>query len=554
MHFAYTPLDKRSGNLAAALTGNLAAAAPGNPAAAVAVAAAGTETPENLAAAKVIAQHGDVLEIMSEFGCLQPPSMAEAVPLRVHDMSVPYTGSWRFTPICATAGFVLLLLGLCLAGYVLVVTAVIAAYSLAASVVFAKGAWFAWVGVRQMSRCKNADFHSLYKAQQLLEQMPAVKDDPWQEVVHFVILPNYNEDVEVLHMAIASIAQSKIAAEQVVIVLGMEMRELQAQGKADKLEQMFQGRFKHFLVAWHPEGLPGEVPGKSANTCWASRQVLREFMPKHGIKPENSIFTVADADSEFHPEYFAALTYYWLHAGTTPDNQTPLRYTTIWQPPIMHLKNYLSQPAMLRLSSMWTCLYTFSSWADSGNGGIALPYSTYSVSATLVEAVDGWDPDWISEDWHMGLKCFLATAGRLKVSPIFLPIMNYAVQGETYKQTLDARWTQAKRHALGFGEVAYYQDHLARILCCLEGDDRCTKARFLRKGAFMFRQIMLVHTLMGTIPFTTMLNLWLFVIQVRHWQLDFTVNHVTFLVFCGSQALQVLTLQCCYVSQAGSIL
>ena len=44
----------------------------------------------------------------------------------------------------------------------------------------------------------------------------------------------------------------------------------------------------------------------------------------------------------------------------------------------------------------------------------------------------GWDPDWISEDWHMFLKCFLNTGGEVSVSGIFLPVVNYTPEDSTY--------------------------------------------------------------------------------------------------------------------------
>ena len=39
------------------------------------------------------------------------------------------------------------------------------------------------------------------------------------------------------------------------------------------------------------------------------------------------------------------------------------------------------------------------------------PYSTYSLSCNLAKNVGGWDAEWISEDWHMFLKCFLQSGG-----------------------------------------------------------------------------------------------------------------------------------------------
>jgi hypothetical protein len=71
-----------------------------------------------------------------------------------------------------------------------------------------------------------------------------------------------------------------------------------------------------------------------------------------------------------------------------------------------------------------------------------MPYSTYSCMSNLAKNVGGWDPDWISEDWHMFLKCFLHTGGRVGVQPILLPIVNYTPEDKTWVGTVWARWIQ----------------------------------------------------------------------------------------------------------------
>jgi len=62
------------------------------------------------------------------------------------------------------------------------------------------------------------------------------------------------------------------------------------------------------MATYHPPGLPNEMPGKASNTRWAAQR-LWSFIEKEGIPEERVIFTVADADSDFHPVYFEALTY-----------------------------------------------------------------------------------------------------------------------------------------------------------------------------------------------------------------------------------------------------
>lgn len=43
----------------------------------------------------------------------------------------------------------------------------------------------------------------------------------------------------------------------------------------------------------------------------------------------------------------------------------------------------------------------------------------------------------------------------MRCIPIFLPLLNYTPEEDTYVATMVSRWTQAKRHALGVSELVY---------------------------------------------------------------------------------------------------
>ena len=52
----------------------------------------------------------------------------------------------------------------------------------------------------------------------------------------------------------------------------------------------------------------------------------------------------------------------------------------------------------------------------------ALPFSTYALSLEMAVQAGYWDPHVISEDYHMFLKCFFATGGRVAMQYIWLPV------------------------------------------------------------------------------------------------------------------------------------
>lgn len=108
---------------------------------------------------------------------------------------------------------------------------------------------------------------------------------------------------------------------------------------------------------------------------------------------------------------------------------------------------------LVRISSIFATLNELSVLANPLD--CRVNFSTYSISMVLASAVGGWDPDYLAEDWHMFAKCSLMTEGRMKCYPIFLPTLNYTPEEDTYCGTLESRWTQAKRHALGVSEIVY---------------------------------------------------------------------------------------------------
>mmetsp|Transcript_71547 Transcript_71547/g.152911 ORF Transcript_71547/g.152911 Transcript_71547/m.152911 type:complete len:756 (+) Transcript_71547:87-2354(+) len=265
------------------------------------------------------------------------------------------------------------------------------------------------------------------------------------EVVHWLVLPNYKEDMPILCGAIDSVAQSEVAKRQVCVLLAMEAREEAARDKAAQLQERYQGQFLDMAACYHPPNLPNDPPGKASNVCYAFKFLIERLAAS---KQDTSkvVLTVADADSDFHEYYFDLLTQAFVKS------EKP--YYTLWQAPIFHIKNYHRQPMVLSVGTMFTALTEVSVLSDPN--AVRFPYSTYSLSMDLATSVGGWDAEWIAEDWHMGIKCFLLTLGKTSVEPIPVPTVNYVPEDDTWVGTLYARWSQAKRHALGLSDLAYY--------------------------------------------------------------------------------------------------
>mmetsp|Transcript_46783 Transcript_46783/g.74633 ORF Transcript_46783/g.74633 Transcript_46783/m.74633 type:complete len:706 (+) Transcript_46783:80-2197(+) len=283
-----------------------------------------------------------------------------------------------------------------------------------------------------------------------------VSCDEQQSVRHWVIFPNYKEDVDILAAAIASVAKSTLAEAQIGILLAMEQREGKSgEEKVEELKRQFDSRFLTIEATYHPPGLPNDPPGKASNVAYAFKW-LSQHLEECGHDSAKVLLTIADADTEFHERYFEMLT------STYFENSAERRCDLIWQSPVLHLKNYHRQPGPVLVGTVFTAMSEISCLSDPNS--VKFPYSSYSLTAALANEVGGWDAEWIAEDWHMGIKCFLMTLGRCQVQPVLLPTINYTPEAETWLGTVQARFTQAQRHALGFSDLVYYFMMLPLIL------------------------------------------------------------------------------------------
>jgi hypothetical protein len=294
-------------------------------------------------------------------------------------------------------------------------------------------------GYQRMADESATDWHKRYRAARVFNQTYL----DWDAVRHIVIIPCYKEEEALLARTLQSIAAQEIAG-QIVVVLAMEAREAGAEAKARALIARFGSTVASMHYTLHPAGLPGEVAGKSANEAWAARWVHAELVGSE-LDLYATTITSCDADTVFHPKYFAALSYRFA--------TDPQRYRRFWQSPILLINNIWESPSPLRVASALAGIHILSNLTR--RNGMYFPQSTYSLSLKMAEDAGFWDPDVIPEDWHMYLKCFFAFQGEVEMSPIFLPTGNDAVLSATYSKSLKMEYVQHKRHAWGSSDVRY---------------------------------------------------------------------------------------------------
>lgn len=279
--------------------------------------------------------------------------------------------------------------------------------------------------------------------QKKLNELPSF--DPENSAVYqAVILTTYKEELDTLIPSVQSILDSHYPANKIIFVLATEERDLpRAKLVAQALKVQFSQKFYTFLVTLHPDNLPGEVKAKGANAKWAAKE-LKKFLDQKKIAYENVLVTTADADTQFHPQYFSALTLSYLSG--------PDKIHRSFQPIALYSNNIWQAAAISRIlafgSSFWQIIESTRPWR-------LINFSTHSMSFKTLEAMDFWDTTVVNEDSRQYWRAFFAFSGNHTVVPIFVPVYMDAVLAPSFKQTLGNLYKQRRRWAYGIEHFPY---------------------------------------------------------------------------------------------------
>ena len=270
----------------------------------------------------------------------------------------------------------------------------------------------------------------------------------YKDVGHVIIISSYKEPNEVIEMAVGSLAaQVDIDLKKIHVILGQEERAgaENNQKTIDYFSKKYKNVFGHLIFTSHPPNIPGEIAGKHTNEAWAARLFKKEYIDTGKYNINNLTLTSCDVDTIFNPKYFSALTLKFA------SNQE--RYFRFWQSPIFWHHNINQVPAFIRIIGTMGNVVHIANIQEPD--GLFFNYSCYSSSYQLIDSTGYWDPDVISEDWHIFLQSFFATRGRVAVEPIFLPTVVDAPDGATSYAALKNRYTQCVRHAWGATDIPY---------------------------------------------------------------------------------------------------
>jgi len=277
-----------------------------------------------------------------------------------------------------------------------------------------------------------------------MKDLKALFNKRWQKIHHLIIIPTYNEPEATLRRSLESLCQQTFPLKNLHVVLSFEEREGEkARQKASKLQKEFARFFGHLVVTFHPD-IPGEVKGKSANTCWGAKLGKKLLVDKEKIPITDITVTSEDADARFHPSYFANITYEFLNSKTP--------YNHIWQGAVVFYNNIWKVPIPVRVIAS---IYSVTQMYILKRADRLINFSSYTTTLKHVDSIGYWDTDVIPEDYRLFFKSYFAKNGRFWVKPIFLPVYVDAAESSSLLKTLVNQYHQLKRWAWGVSDDAY---------------------------------------------------------------------------------------------------
>ncbi|KAF4995622.1 hypothetical protein FGRMN_5013 [Fusarium graminum] len=263
---------------------------------------------------------------------------------------------------------------------------------------------------------------------------------------HIVAMTLYKEPMSVLQTTLDSLVQQKDAKYSLSVIIGMECRTPDKEAKRNEVYAKYEGRFLRLIVTFHPEGIPGEIPGKCSNMNYACRQglqILRRDVP-YKYEEYEHIFTNCDCDAVFDSDYMLELEA--EHSKLDPAD----RHSSIWQSIIVYKRD--SMPFFVDITGVLRTFFFM---------GVLIPWninpmSHYSLSVKLLEEGAFTHPAYQMEDIIALIRYTINTRREIRIRPLNILSINGPTSGANYADEVREWALQVRRWTIGAGEVFHY--------------------------------------------------------------------------------------------------
>ena len=284
--------------------------------------------------------------------------------------------------------------------------------------------------------------------------------DDWRKIYHLIFFPMYKEEAEIVGSSIQSLIDSDYPKDKMIVVLATEERGgFQAQETAKKIESLFGKNFFKFLVAIHPQNIPGEIAGKGPNVAWAAKKVKEKILNSLPIPEENIIASFFDIDTKPYPQYFSCLAYHYLSLKTTNKEKEKkfcsgagknhLKFS--YQPIPVYNNNIWQAPSFSRVIATSG---TFWQMMQQARPEQLVTYSSHSMPFKTFNEI-GYPLNLVSDDSRIFWKSYFAHDGDYRVVPLYYPVSMDAVLAKNFFRTVVNQYKQQRRWAWGVENVPY---------------------------------------------------------------------------------------------------
>lgn len=304
---------------------------------------------------------------------------------------------------------------------------------------------------------------------------------------HLILIPFIDESLEVLDSTFKALTASNYPKEKMIMLLASEERAgIKAQEIAGQIKKKYQDQFFKFFITIHPDGLLGEIKGKSANASFAVQSILPELQ-KLEITDDLVLISNFDSDTIIHPQYFARVMYEFL----TVDKP----YQKSYQPIAIYNNNIWDSPSIIRVVSVSNSFWQFT---ESSRPDRLRTFSSHTMTLKALIEVGFWRKDIVNEDGYIFWQCYLHYSGDYQVVPLFVPISLDTCLAKSTWQTLINQYKQKRRWAYN---VEYYP-HLIPALLKSKAFfwDKMYKLYQYAEGNFNWATASILITLLGRLP------------------------------------------------------
>jgi hypothetical protein len=264
----------------------------------------------------------------------------------------------------------------------------------------------------------------------------------WQDITHVVVIAVLNEDYEIVQPTVDAIIESDYPSEKIMVVIAAEER---CKGETSEVIERLEKRYKHKLADfkyYYHKVAKGEVIGKGPNISYAGKHFWKDYEGK--LIPEDVLVTNIDADHLVHKHYFSRLTYLYVI--------DPARSNKTYQPVPLLFNNIWDAAFFCRIqavgSSFWQIIEAMRPFR-------LRTFAAHTQSLATLLVTDFWAINTIVEDGHQYWRTYFAFNGDCDMVPLFVPVYQDAVHGDTMWEAFVNQYKQRRRWAWGVSDFPF---------------------------------------------------------------------------------------------------